>query len=154
MLNNTIKKAAFGFLLGMVVGNVIAFFASGFTTVINQVLLARTGSAAAAFMMQTLFSGVYGAIAMAGVSFYEIEDWSLLRTALTHYALITLTYIPIGLYLGWVSADNFALEYGIVASSQAVVYLIIFLIMHARFKAEVRKLNEMLAKKEEDDRLS
>jgi hypothetical protein len=152
MLNDTIKRAAFGFLLGMIVGNVIAFFTSGCTTVINQDLLVRTGSAAEAVMVQTMFSGVYGAIAMAGVSFYEIEEWSLLRTALTHFALITLTYIPIGLYLGWIKVDNFAAEYGIVASMQAVVYLIIFLIMHARYKAEVKKLNEMLAEKDKDKR--
>jgi hypothetical protein len=152
MLNDTIKRAAFGFLLGMIVGNAIAFFTSGCTTVINQDLLVRTGSAAEAVMVQTMFSGVYGAIAMAGVSFYEIEEWSLLRTALTHFALITLTYIPIGLYLGWIKVDNFAAEYGIVASMQAVVYLIIFLIMHARYKAEVKKLNEMLAEKDKDIR--
>ena len=151
MLKDTIKRAAFGFLLGMIVGNVIAFFANGSATVVNPELLARTGSVAAAILMQTLFSGLYGAIAMAGVSFYEIEEWSLLRAALTHYALITLTYIPIGLYLGWIRADDFVLEYGIVALMQAVVYFIIFLIMHARYKAEVRDMNEMLEKKEKDE---
>ncbi len=40
---------------------------------------------------------------MAGVSLYELEDWSLLKTAVVHYLLIICSFTVIGGYLNWFS---------------------------------------------------
>lgn len=144
MLRKTMIRAALGLVIGMVVGNVIALLFSGFTALASPMLIAKTGSPFLAAVVQTLASGLYGAIAMAGVGFYDVEEWSLLKAVLVHYATVMLPYIPLGLLLGWIRPEAFASDYGIVFAAQTATYAVIFLIMYFRYRAEVKELNEML----------
>ncbi|MBP5280833.1 MAG: DUF3021 domain-containing protein [Erysipelotrichaceae bacterium] len=149
MIKRTIKRALIGFIIGMAVGDIIAYFEaslSGSTTFVSSKMIERFGSEAMAIFVQTLLSGIHGAICMAGVSFYEIEDWSLLKTSIIHYLLIICSFTTIGLFLNWVPDSLPGLL--IVWACMGIVYMIIWLIMHFRYKAEVRKLNEMLEKEE------
>ena len=150
MINRTIKRALIGFVIGMVVGDIISVvftLSSGDTMLSVSQLIARYASNPKEFLIHTLLSGVHGAISMAGVSFYEIEDWGLLKTAVVHYLLIITSYTVIGLYLDWLPPSF----WGIVISwtYMGVIYLIIWLIMNARYKAEVKELNEILEKDKE-----
>jgi hypothetical protein len=148
MLRKTLKLAAIGFLMGMITGNIIAYFtAGGSYALVSEALVAKTGSETAAIIVQTLMSGLYGAITMGGVIFYEIEEWSLLRTALTHYALCMISYIPIALFLGWIRPEAFLADYSFSAAGQTVTYIIIFMIMYIRYRHEVKELNSMLEEK-------
>jgi hypothetical protein len=157
MLRKTLKLATIGFLMGMITGNIIAYFTAGDTyALVSEALVARIGSETAAIIVQTVMSGIYGAIAMGGVSFYEIEEWSLLRTAFTHYALCMISFIPIALLLGWIRPEAFLLDYSYSAAGQTVTYVIIFMIMYIRYRHEVKELNSMLeeieAKREKNDK--
>lgn len=143
-----LKLAAFGFVLGMAVGNLIAIISttliSGETIVFSDALLAKAGSPAAALTLQTLFSGVLGAIAMGGVILYDVESLGLLATAALHYAIIMAAYFPIAINLGWI--DVTFTYIAVMTLIMAAAYAVIWLIMYARYRAEVRELNQLLEK--------
>lgn len=146
MIGKTLKRIAIGFVLGIFIGNIIAHLTGGLGSdtliPVSDVLLQRVGSLFAAQVIQTVMSGVYGAIAFAGIGFYDIEGkrWSLAAASLSHYLTIAVTYIPIAFLLDWIETPIDAL---IMAAIQAVAYLIIFLIMSLIYKAQVKELNEI-----------
>ena len=144
MLAKTMKRAGIGFLLGIVIGYAISFLTGldnpdVFISVPPR-LLALTGSVPVSQVLQGVFSGIYGAICFGTMSFYEIERWPLALATGAHCAVIILLYIPVGLFLGWL---NNLLEILIVAGCQLVGFFIIWLIMNAIYKKQVKELNEM-----------
>lgn len=137
MLRKTLKRAGFGFLLGIAIGNFMAVLF--FPGIVSASLLEKAGSLRAAFLWQSLLSGLFGAASFAGTSLYEIESWSLLRTAIVHYLIIEVVYLPLAFTLGWIATATEALIFTLAG---AVAYLIIFLILWAIYRAQVRKLDE------------
>ena len=145
MLKKTLKAAGIGFLIGMIVGNVIAFLTGnsgtgGVTFASPQLLDMAGGNGTVAMLLQSLFSGLYGAVCFAGMSFYEIERMPLAAATALHCALIVLLFIPIALLLGWVSDIGTLL---IISGMQLVGFFIIWLIMYFGYKKQIRELNEM-----------
>ena len=140
MIIKTLKKAGLGFVLGMAVGNVIAAITTSFSEIVAPALLDKSGSLAMALMLQTLLSGVIGAVAFAGISFYDIERWPLIMADLVHYISIIVVFIPTGFFLGWL--EN-ATDVIIIASIMLLVHLIIFMIMCAIYRAEIREMNRL-----------
>ena len=152
MISRTLIRAGIGFLIGIAVGNfmaiIIGYATTGGAVLFSEELLARTGSVAGALLLHNLMSGLYGAIAMGGVSLYEIESWGLLKIAVIHYLIIAVTFYPIAAIAGW--------DFGSPASNlifsgiQAVAYAIIWLVMYVHYKLEVKELNQMLEAKAAD----
>ena len=145
MLKKTLKMAGIGFLIGMVVGNLIAFLTGnsdtgGVTFASPKLLELAGGSGTLAMILQSLFSGLYGAVCFAGMSFYEIERMPLALATALHCALIVLLFIPIALLLGWVSDIGTLL---IISGMQLIGFFIIWLIMYFGYKKQIRELNEM-----------
>ena len=145
MLKKTIKAAGIGFLIGMVVGNLIAILTGnsdtgGVTFAPQKLLDMAGGNGTVAMLLQSLFSGLYGAVCFAGMSFYEIERMPLAAATALHCALIVLLFIPIALLLGWVSDIGTLL---IISGMQLVGFFIIWLIMYFGYKKQIRELNEM-----------
>ena len=148
MLAKTFKRAAIGFLLGMVIGYAISVLTGlnnpdVFISVPDR-LLKLTGSVPASMILQGLFSGIYGAVCFGAMSFYEIESWPLALATGAHCAVIVLPFIPIGLFLGWVRSLP---EVLIIAGCQIVGFFLIWLIMNAVYKKQVSELNEKLNEK-------
>ena len=80
---------------------------------------------------------------MGSAVIHDIESWPLLRCAVVHYLIIEVSYIAIATILGWyVSLTELLIILGI----QLIVFVIIWVIMYLRWKTQVRKLNELLAK--------
>ena len=145
MLKKTLKMAGIGFLIGIVIGNLIAFLTGnsdtgGVTFAPQKLLDMAGGNGTVAMLLQSLFSGLYGAVCFAGMSFYEIERMPLALATALHCALIVLLFIPIALLLGWVSNIT---EILIIMSIQLVCFFIIWLIMWSIYKKQVKELNDM-----------
>ena len=145
MLKKTLKMAGIGFLIGAVVGNLIAFLTGsshtgGVTFASQQLLNMSGGNGTVAMLLQSLFSGLYGAVCFAGMSFYEIERMPLALATALHCGVIVLLFIPIALLLGWVSNIT---EILIIMSIQLVCFFIIWLIMWSIYKKQVKELNDM-----------
>ena len=144
MLAKTLKRVGIGFLLGIVIGYALSILTGldnpdVFISVPPR-LLSLTGSVPLSQILQGLFSGIYGAVCFGTMTFYEIERWPLALATGAHCAVIVLLYIPVGFFLGWL--DGW-LDMLIVAGCQLVGFFIIWLIMNAIYKKQVRELNEM-----------
>lgn len=145
MLKKTLKMAGIGFLIGVVVGNLIAILSGnsdtgGVTFASMQLLRMAGGNALVAMLLQSLFSGLYGAACFAGMTFYEAERLPLAAATALHCATIILLFIPIALFLDWVSNIT---EILIIMSIQLVCFFIIWLIMWSIYKKQVKELNDM-----------
>ena len=147
MLGITLKRAANGFLIGMAVGNLIAFLTSlsfpGGAVIVAPEFAAAVGSDMAALFIQTLLSGLIGAVSFGGMSLYEIDEWSMAAIMAVHFALICAVFIPVSLILRWLTD---ALSLVIMAGIMAAAYFVIWLILCAVYRQQVKKLNELQQK--------
>ena len=142
MLKTILKRAGLGFLIGLPVGTVIAWCSSG--KLVSPQLAERLGSEFAAVLLQMLCSGLYGAVTMAGMTLYDLERCPLALATGLHCLLVIVPYIPLALLLDWASSIPDIL---IVWCFQIIAFFIIWLIMWLRYKAEVKKLNELNQKR-------
>ena len=127
MLAKTLKRAGIGFLIGVVIGDLIAFVTGtsstgGVSFTSQQLLDMSGGSAVVAMLLQSLFSGLYGAVCFAGISFYDVDRLPLAAATALHCAAIVLLFIPVSLILGWTSS---IVENLIVMGIQLVAFFII-----------------------------
>lgn len=141
------RLAGIGFFLGMIMGNLIAWFADG--TLVNTRLAAWLDSDFGSVALQTLLSGILGAVAMGGTVVHSIEHWPLALSCIVHYLLIEIPYIGIALTLGWVTGLPELLWMLFIQGS---IYFLIWLFMYLRYRAQVRELNELLKKNRQEDR--
>ena len=154
MLKKTLLRAGLGFLIGMFVGNLIAILTGGispdsFIPLTPQIIGFAQGNMGVAITLQTLFSGLYGAVCFAGVSFYDIERLPLAPATAIHCLLILLTFIPVAHILGW---ETGVVDTLIMAGCQLVGFFIIWLIMNAIYRKQVKELNELSRKKNSENK--
>ena len=143
-----LRYAGFGFLLGMVMGNLIAFLTrTPDGGMVSRVLAERTGSQAGTIAVQTLLSGLYGAAAVSGMLLYEIDDWSLAKATVIHCLIVAGLYILLSLILGWAEPWTDLL---IVEGFQLIAFILIWLIMNLRYRKKVSQLNMLLHQHKEE----
>ena len=146
MLKRTLRLAFTGFILGMAIGNIIAivtsYAAGGEVLAFSPELLEKTGSAAAALLLQTLLSGLMGAVSFGGVILYEIDSLPLPAVSIIHCAMILAVYYPIAFSLYWLEPT--VRDAGMMGCIMIAVYAVIWLIMYIRYRMEVRGMNERL----------
>ena len=144
-----LKRAGIGFLLGIVVGNLITWI-PGITSgkMISPDLIVSIGSGAGAMAVQTLVMGLYGALAMGGMTLYEIERWPLAMSTAVHYLIIAVSFVVMDLLLRWNSSPA---EILVVEAILLAVFSLIWLIMFLRYRSQVRRLNAELRKQEKQE---
>ena len=150
MIKKIIRRIISGFFIGAAAGNIICILTSslseGSTVLFSYDLVLKAGSEQKAFILQFLLSGLFGAVAMAGTIFYEIDSkfWNLAAASFAHYLIITAAFIPIAYTLCWVTTLNdILIMTGILFVSQFIVCVIINLI----YKAQVKELNKIFKEK-------
>lgn len=139
MLAKTLKRAGLGVLLGLSAGNVIAYLISSGTLVAPE-FEELIGSRTAAMFIQQLLLGLYGAVCCGGMSFYDIESWGMARSMAAHFFAMVGVYVPMSLFLRWF---NSAAPLLIMLGAMAAAYIIIWVIMQAVYKAQVKDLNRL-----------
>ena len=146
MLKRTLRLAFTGFILGMAIGNIIAivssYAAGGEVLAFSPELLEKTGSAAAALLLQTLLSGLMGAVSFGGVILYEIDSLPLPAVSIIHCAMILAVYYPIAFSLYWLKPT--VRDTGTMGSIMIAAYAVIWLIMYVCYRMEVREMNDLL----------
>lgn len=146
MLKKLISNIALGFSLGIIIGDGIVMLSgwvsSGRLIVVSGSLLGKTNEEIIlAFIIQSLLSGLYGALAFGGVIFYEIERIPLALATGLHCLLVVVPFVPLSLFLGWGGGDIVTIL--IMAACQLVAFFIIWLIMYTIYKKKVKELNEI-----------
>ena len=136
------KRAGLGLLLGMFAGNMIPWLIGGFSNgVVSPILVERMGGKTGAIVLQTLLSGVYGAAAVGGMLLYEVDEWPLAKATIVPYLIVAVLYAPMALFLGWAER---AADVLIVEGFQLILFFLIWSVMDLRYKAEVKRLNELI----------
>ena len=151
MKNGLVGKLSLGFIIGAVFGNLVVLIintASKTGCMFATPAMIDSFGKEAAVLLQTVFSGLYGLVCFGGTEFYRIEKWSLLRSTMTHLGCILVSFTVIGLLLGWIGFDIPSLLFlvAIVAG-----FFIIWLIMRAIWKKNIREMNAELAKYKEEN---
>ena len=141
------RLAIIGFLVGMVVGNGITMsFASsseGISLVAAE--LADNLGYVPAVIMQTIVSGIAGAVCFGGTYVYQSERYGILSATLIHMALAMCTMIPVANLLWW---TDHTLEGSLLfLAFISTIYLLIWVSIYASYRAEIRKINEALEKR-------
>jgi len=137
-----------GFGLGVIEGVIIAALTAGAPTpdgglyLCADELIARMGSPLAAFILQTVITGIYGALAMGGAVVYSIESWGLLKCTVSHYLALT-----VGLYvMAKICCWNFDMwMFGV----STVVYFLIWLCFYISYRIQLKKINKELGELKE-----
>ena len=142
MLKRTLKRAGIGFLLGIAIGNLIAFLFDsvfgGNGPIVSQKALEIFGGEVEALLIQSFLSGLIGFAGCAGMTFYEMEEWSLLRIMASHLGVVFAVFLPVSYILGWF-AD--LAELLIMSGMMLVSYFIVWRIMCAVYRQRVKELN-------------
>ena len=137
-----LKRIIIGFVVGMVLGNLIEIILNLIQT---QTFSFASDTQIAAFgfpltiVLQTLFSGLFGAICFGGITFYEIEKWNITIATVVHYLSILVSYFAIGLLLRWIPFDIWIIL--IIIASFTLGFFIVWLIMYLRWKKRINEMN-------------
>lgn len=148
------KKILLGILLGAPLGLAISTIVTilisltlgdGAYYAVVPELIEDCGGELRAVIVQALLSLVYGA-AWGGVSVvWTIDEWSILKQTLVHFAVSVGTTLPVAYFARWMprSWAGALLYVGIFLG----VYLIIWLSQYAPLKKRVREINATLEKR-------
>ena len=129
------KKAVLRGLLGYIAGCMIGLFFA----------LQREHFTITAALSQILLGGIPGAIACGSTVIYDIEKWSLLRATFTHFLVVIGVTFLACFVLNWFPPWSTA--FWIMLAVEVIGYIIIWLMIYLRYKAEVRNLNKLLEEK-------
>ncbi|HQC74918.1 MAG TPA: DUF3021 domain-containing protein, partial [Bacilli bacterium] len=77
-----------------------------------------------------------------GISFYDIETWSLLQATIAHSLSMMISFIVVFSALQWVPFT--LVNCLVIAALVLVTYALIWVIMYWMWKKEVEKMNEDL----------
>ncbi len=136
-----LSLAGIGAAAGALCAFLIPLAINGFRgPVVNPAAVERLGGAAAAVIVQTVLTALYGVACMGGALFYEIERWPLALATAAHFILIAALYWPLALLLNWTDSVQKIL---IVNAFQFIGFFIIWLALLLRYKAQVKELNRM-----------
>ena len=130
----TANMAAIGFALGILVG-------LGFLLPYGiGAYYEKFGPAQMALHLAV--SGVVGAVNMGSTTIYNLDQWSILRCTLTHFAITMTCLCLIGFSMGWFDLRE-PLTLWILGGC-VIAYFIIWLIMYLRYNREIRRINAAL----------
>ena len=145
MLKAIIRKAELGFSIGLLLGNGIAMLTgslgAGELVLVSGKLLDMTGNMALAFLIQSILSGLYGALTFGTIVFYEIESWPLTVATAAHALVVIGSFVPLSVFLGWASEEP--IGFLIMIGCQILGFFILWIIMYSIYKKQVKELNEL-----------
>ena len=139
MLAKILKRAGLGVLLGVSVNSLITALTSDGLTV-TPMLVERLGSVRAAMLVELLLIGLFGALCMGTTVLYDSERLPLAAVTVIHCLCCILPFAPLALFLGWVSQLS---EVLVMLAIQFFAFCVVWLIMYALYRKEVRVLNEL-----------
>jgi len=139
MIGKILKRAGLGFLLGVAVNSLIKALTYE-TNPVTLILLERIGSLRSAMLLELVLVGLYGAICMAGTLLYDVDRLPLSVATLLHCLMCILPFVPLALFLGWCTRLGDVL---IMSGFQLVAFFLIWLILYASYRREIRELNKM-----------
>ena len=134
-----LKRAGIGFLLGIVVTDVMMALMLGSQSVVPE-LLEKVGGETAAVLLQMLLTGSYGAICFSTTVLYDADRMPLALVSFLHCLICIVPFLFMSEFLGW---DHDLTRILIRTGAQILAYFIIWLIIYARYKKAIKELNKI-----------
>ena len=147
MKKTVLTRAMFGAPIGLLITNVIAICISyavgdGKFYPVTPVFEQWCGNELNAVFHQTIVALFYGAVFGGASVIWEMERWSLLRQTVTHLAIVSLTTLPLALFLGWMQpiVGGIFGYFGLFFAIYAAILLSIWLMIRKRLSRLNRAL--------------
>jgi len=138
--SKTIIRALIGAIIGIGISITIGLLTGSFKDV-----MIHPGE----FVAQIVGSAFLGFVNMGAMSIYEIEEWGLVKTTITHFVISLSTFLLVNAFLNWFSRKILVIAIIIFV----VLYFFIWLIQFLAWKNEIKKMNsdlEKMIRKEEE----
>lgn len=135
-----LKNLLASFLVGVGIGSIIEIFISlaiGKITLGVPEFLNGQDSLLKARIIEIILYGGFGIVSFIGN--HIIKEDHLLKSSLTHFAILAIYFIMVGLYLKWlpnIQSAIFSLIFFVI------IYLIIWALIYFSTKSEIEKLNK------------
>ena len=131
MIRNALTLGTLGWFMGVAI---CAFF----LWVYNPE--AYSGGYTAGKMVFHLFiGGVYGMIAMGSSVLYDIDQWSITRSTVTHFLIIYGSFLGMALIQGWFRITLF--NFWIPTIAFVVCYAVIWWVSFKHYQRKVKRMN-------------
>lgn len=118
ILRKLILFAALGCIMGLAIGIVLWLIGD------PEALAAR--ESVNTLIIYLVTSAVYGMVAMGSSVVYDIEEWSIARATVIHFAVTLIGFYALGMIEGWLKFGDAV--FCIMSVSFVVVYFVIWLI--------------------------
>ena len=136
LIKKAIRRALFGFELGLAVG-IILMLTGTFD------YLPPEGKAVK-LVICMIVSGLMGSLGMGMTVVFEIESWSIARATFTHMGAVIVGYLLMGWIEGWFKYSDSPVDLIITAVCIIAAYFVIWMVMYLKSKSQIRKINEDL----------
>ncbi len=134
IIKKVIMKAVLGFSLGLLAGGFFMWIGGAPDT-----YLGVTGIGA--IVLYLFCCGAYGIAVMEGQLLYDVEHYSLIRATLTHFLIIVVGLILLGVSFGWRLDDVIV---WIIIGAYLIISVLVWIFMYLYTKHRVRKMNHNL----------
>lgn len=146
-MKKIISRGLLGIPLGITISNILALVISviagnGEYYAYVPSLAVSVGGALNAAALQTLLSGVLGAVFGAASLIWEKDSWSLVKQTAVYFLVAAAAMLPIAYITGWM--EHSFIGFIIYTAIFAGTFLIVWLIQYLRWKAKICKLNSEL----------
>ena len=135
-----LKNLLASFLVGVGIGSIIEIFISfaiGEITLGVPEFLNGQDSLLKARIIEIILYGGFGIVSFIGN--HIIKEDHLLKASLTHFAILAIYFIMVGLYLKWLPNIQSAI---VALIFFVIIYLIIWALIYFSTKSEIEKLNK------------
>ena len=145
MWKNILLRGTRGYIITIAVSTLTGLLSGlcGAAHTCTSDFIARVGSEVTAVHLQTLLLSLIGFAFGAGSVFFEIEQWSFLKQGAAHFAVTAAVWIIVELICFSPITPPVVLAF---ALSAAGTYAITWGIQYFVWRAQVRRLNEIIRK--------
>ena len=146
-MKEILKRALLGIAISMAISQTITLIVSlcihnGNYYPYYPILERKYGSPLWAMCVQTLVNIGYGLIFGLSTFIFEKDSWSLTRQTLTHFFLITSSYLLGGWISYWYPHTLSGFLFGFF--EYVITYFIIWFCIYQNYKKQIQKINESI----------
>lgn len=146
-LKKVLLRGVLGIPFGVFIMALVGLIVSLFLGKLSLVSPAYMGSSSelTAYTVQFVLSCVISFVFALSSLYFQVEKWSIARQTFMHFITVSIVYLPIAIYLGWLEFKTVPIIIFTLAFFS--LYVMIWLIQYAIIKMKIQRLNEELNKK-------
>ena len=140
------RLGVIGFLLGMLIGNgMTVLFSSGEELILVSPELSEEFGYVTAVILQTVISGLVGAIIFSGTMVFYSEGFGITSATFIHMGITLVTMLPMANFLWWTgrTLEGTMVFLGMIL----IMYLLVWTSVYTSYRIQIQRINESLEKR-------